>query len=237
MTLLKQSITYGSKQIAYSVHYRQRKTLEIVVEPDCSVVVAAPVNADLKIVAEKVRKRAAWINRQKDYFRQFEPRTPQRMYVSGETHLYLGRQFRLKLHKSPKNSVKLVDGFFHVYLPDKSDNGMVKNLMENWYHEKAVIKFTDSFERCRPRFAKMKVPTPHMHIQLLKKRWGSLSAKHRLTLNLGLIRAPRECIDYVVTHELCHLKFSNHGNEFFKLLDKIMPDWKRRKERLERVGS
>jgi hypothetical protein len=67
----------------------------------------------------------------------------------------------------------------------------------------------------------------------MKKRWGSLSHNGLLTLNTDLIRAPKACIDYVITHELCHLKHHNHGPNFYRLLEKMMPDWERRKTQLE----
>jgi hypothetical protein len=74
-----------------------------------------------------------------------------------------------------------------------------------------------------------------LQIKRLKKRWGSLSAKGTLTLNTDLIRAPKECIDYVVTHELCHLVNKDHNAQFYGLLGKIMPDWEKRKHKLERT--
>ena len=90
----RHSIRYGEHRIDFSIMRRDRTTLEIAVEPDASVVVAAPRDAQLAAIEEKVRKRAAWIQRQQRYFIQFLPRTPDRQYVAGETHLYLGRQYR-----------------------------------------------------------------------------------------------------------------------------------------------
>ena len=91
------SLQYGETSIDYQVVRRDRKTLEIAVEPDASVVIAAPENASLEAIEQKLRKRAAWVTRQQRYFTKFFPRTPERSFVSGETHLYLGRQYRLKV--------------------------------------------------------------------------------------------------------------------------------------------
>ena len=90
-------IEYGQQVIEFSIVRRERKTLEIAVEPDMSVVVAAPLDAPIAAIETKVRRRAAWISRQRRFFAQFLPRTPQRVFISGETHLYLGRQYRLKV--------------------------------------------------------------------------------------------------------------------------------------------
>ncbi len=106
-------------------------------------------------------------------------------------------------------------------------------LLDQWYTEKAEKQFHHAFERCWPKFEKQGTPRPDIQIRKMKSRWGSLSAKGRLTLNTDLVRAPKECIDYVVTHELCHLKHHNHSPAFYELLEKSMPDWKKRKHKLE----
>ena len=110
------SIDYGKHSISYSVVRRVRKTLEIAVEPDSTVSIAAPISASAESIAAKVRKRAPWILAQQRYFDQFNPRTPTRRYVSGETHLYLGRQYRLRVMSSQANSVELMRGTIEVRL-------------------------------------------------------------------------------------------------------------------------
>jgi predicted metal-dependent hydrolase len=101
---------YGDGLIAFRLERRDRKTLAISVKPDAEVEVLAPKDAPLDKVFEKVRKRAPWIQRQQRFFRQFQPRTPNRQYVSGETHLYLGRQYRLKVVSHIQQHVKLFRG-------------------------------------------------------------------------------------------------------------------------------
>ena len=107
----------------------------------------------------------------------------------------------------------------------------MKRLLDLWYLEKACIQFADSLSRCHRKFTED--PYPQLSVRKMRRRWGSLSLRGRLTLNVDLIRAPKECIDYVITHELCHFKHHNHGPRFYRLLDSIMPDWKKVKHRLE----
>ena len=97
MTRESHCLRYGEREIRYEIVRRRRKTLEIAVTPDGSVVVVAPLDAPLNAIEAKLKKRAAWITRQQRYFSQFLPRTPERRYIAGETHLYLGRQYRLKV--------------------------------------------------------------------------------------------------------------------------------------------
>lgn len=166
-------------------------------------------------------------------FRQFEPRTPQRQFIGGETHLYLGRQFRLKVSAGSRDSVKLVRGFFLVEVQDSAGTDKIKILLDMWYAEKAVERFKERVGRCWPYFEKQALAKPRIQVRRMKKRWGSLSRGGLLTLNTDLIRAPKECIDYVITHEFCHLQCHDHSAEFYRLLEKVMPDWEKRKHKLE----
>ena len=89
------------------------------------------------------------------------------------------------------------------------------------------------FDGCWENFKKGDLSKPNLKLQKMEKRWGSLSDKGQLTLNINLIQTPKECIEYVVIHELCHLIYHNHGIEFYKLLEHTLPDWMKRKYKLE----
>jgi len=229
----KRSLVYGRKTIDYSLFYCDRKTMEIAVHPDSTVIVKAPIDSDISLIEKKLNKRGRWIFRQLNYFRQFNPKTPDRCYVNGETHLYLGKQYRLKLTEGSENSVKLVRGFFYITCRDTPSPAIAKKLLHKWYLEKAARQFKESMDRCWQKFSNFDFSKPNLSIKRMQKRWGSLSEKGTVTLNTDLIRAPKECIEYVVTHELCHLKYRNHSPEFYKLLDSVIPGWEKIKHRLE----
>jgi predicted metal-dependent hydrolase len=230
----RHSVRYGEHQIDFSIVRRDRTTLEIAVEPDASVVVAAPQDAQLAAIEEKVRKRAAWIRRQQRYFIQFLPRTPDRQYVAGETHLYLGRQYRLKIVPHVQATVKLVRGFIVVQTHRPERTEVTRELVEGWYRQRAHSKFTERLEVNLLRFPAPEDFRPKgLIVRQLRQRWGSMSPASRLLLNRRLIEAPIDAIDYVITHELCHIAVPHHGPEFFELLDRVLPDWEKRKHRLE----
>ncbi len=233
MSSARRSVAYGKTSIDFCLSYVDRKTLEIAVHPDQSVVVKAPLGTDAEAVSARVARRAGWIIKQQVYFRQFEPRTPARRYVGGETHLYLGRHYRLRISSGNRDAVKLTRGFFEVEMTGDVSSEKVKYLMERWHREKAAVKFRESLDQWWPQLEKFSLAKPILQIKRLRKRWGSLSANGRLTLNIDLIRAPRECIDYVIVHELSHLRYGNHNPEFFRFLNKVMPDWEKRKQKLE----
>lgn len=232
------TIDYGSLSITYTVIRRKRKTLEIGVDPDSSVTIAAPLSASQEAIAAKVYKRASWIIEQQNYFEQFSPRTPEKRYVSGETHLYLGRQYRLKVIEANQNSVKLLRGRIIIQTRHAENSEEVRILLNQWYRAKAREKFLERIEACAQRFSKPSAVTPAgIIIRAMQRRWGSMSHVHRLILNQRLIQAPTYLIDYVITHELCHIIEPHHNTRYFRILERAMHDWEKRKNRLEIILS
>ncbi len=133
---------------------------------------SAPLVAE---VEKRILRRAGWIKRQLDYFRQFDPRTPERRYVGGESHLYMGRQYRLKISRGATEGVKLSGGYFHIGIKEQAPADRVKALLQAWYADKAAGKFQESMERCWPAFAKLSLAKPRLQLRRMRKRWGSLS--------------------------------------------------------------
>lgn len=225
-------IEYGRETIRYEVRFLPtRRTLGIEVHPDQRVVIRAPVGCTEDVIADRVRKRASWISRQIADFRRYSPRTPQRQYVSGETHLYLGRQYRLKVGAGETASVRMTRGQLCVTMPGIPDPERVKTMLHRWYLDHARRVFSEVLDQCLIRFKGH--PRPRLIVRAMQSRWGSLSQTGSMTLNVNLVRAPRACIEYVVTHELCHLRHRDHDASFFNLLGRVMPDWEQRKQKLE----
>ncbi len=224
---------YGDRKIAYAVEFCRRKTLEISVMPDSAVQVRAPQGATLEAIAQKVQKKASWIVEKQDWFAKFPKAPPPRQYLGGETHLYMGHRYRLKIEKGNCREVKIDGGFIRVVSADVRP-AIVKNLLDEWLHERAKVQFEKIFEACVARFL-LAAKLPRLQIRDMKTRWGSLSKGGILTLNIRLIAAPKECIEYVVVHELCHLKYPNHDKKFYRLLETRLPDWEKRKNKLENL--
>lgn len=232
MKTTQHEIVYGAETIAYEIRLLpSRRTLGIEVHPDMSVVVRAPADCDPEIIRARVGKRASWISRQLSNFQRYSPRTPQRQYVSGETHLYLGRQYRLKVGAGDTASVRMNRGHLLLTTPGKADPERVKALLHRWYLDHARPMFIEVLDEWLPRIKGHQ--RPRLIVRAMQSRWGSLSQAGTMTLNSNLIRAPRACIEYVVVHELCHLKHRGHDTRFFRLLGQLMPDWEKRKQRLE----
>lgn len=226
-------IQFGSQDIDFELQLMKRNTLSISVHPDLSVIVRAPENTKLEDIEKKVYHRAKWILNQQRRFEIYLPDVPPRKYVSGESHRFLGRQYRLKVIKSNTEQIKLSRQFLEVHTLDiTSSNARV--LVETWYREQANQIFQERLSACYTKLAREKIPYPKISIRRMQSSWGSCSAKSMITLNIKLIQVPMEYIDYVITHELCHLKHLHHEAQYYKLLSRVMPGWQVKKDKLDR---
>ena len=225
-------IQFGSKQIDFRLEFSDRKSLGISVTPELNVLVKAPAGTALEKVKEKIRKRAPWIIRQQSFFLSFHPKTPARKFVGGETHLYLGRQYRLRILIGKTESVKLKGQFIEVTTTDKI---RTKQLVNEWYLQNAKLKFHAIAAPLIHKFKKHKVEPSSIVLREMPTRWGSCTPKGKIILNPELIKAPKGCIEYVIIHELCHLIYHDHTQRFVDLQTKEMRDWERWKGKLEKL--
>ncbi|MGB9331636.1 MAG: SprT family zinc-dependent metalloprotease, partial [Steroidobacteraceae bacterium] len=210
----------------------RRRTIGIAVEPDRRVVVLAPRDASAERVTTLVMRRIGWIRRQWSRLDSLPPSAPPRQWVQGETHRYLGRQYRLRIQKSDVRAVRLQGAYFVVSLPAPRNREAVRGLMEAWYWARG-----DALLRARVALALkattwLDVSSPPILVRALRRKWGSTSPSGRVTFNVEIVKVPLPCIDYVVAHELVHLRIPNHSPAFWRMLDRVMPDWKRWRERL-----
>ncbi len=226
-------IAFGSETICFRLERHQRDQLRIDVEPDLTVQVRAPQGTPLAEIEQQVHRKGRWILKQLDFFQQFQPLPPPKSYVSGESHYYLGRQYRLKLHQADAPAVKLIGRYLHVYTQDTTDAGKVAQRVELWYRQHARALFADRVQREHQKLRHEGIPLPEVKLRKMPQRWGSYTRPGTIVLNPDLVKAPLLCIEYVIVHELCHLKHPHHGPEFWSLLRRVMPDYEHRKERLE----
>lgn len=226
-------VQFGGETIPFTLEIRQRRRLSISVHPDRHVTVLAPADCRLADILARVHKRAAWITRQRAYFEQFHPLPQEKRYVSGETHLYLGRQYRLKIHSTAAESVKLTGSYLHVATANRHDALQVQRLLDDWYRNHAKGIFHTRLLQCLDDAPSLRMPPPALIVRRMSRRWGSCTKVGNILLNLDLVQTPLYCIEYVIMHELCHLRIHNHSLGYYRLLSRCMPDWEKRKTRLD----
>jgi predicted metal-dependent hydrolase len=230
--IMKRQLQFGSSSIDFILSWQSRKSLGIKIYPDAGVEVLAPMGSDEAEIMKKVKAKAPWILKQLDHFQAFRPSTPPRKFINGETHLYLGRQYRLRIVPDACNSIKLSSGrlWIHATYTEKEK---LEQQLKRWYNQKALLVFEELLLQILPRFKKHKISKPSLMIRTMKKRWGSCTPGGRIILNPELVKASKGSIEYVIVHELCHLVHHSHTKPFFDLQSRMLPDWKKWKERLE----
>lgn len=229
---MPESIQFGSRIIDFRLEYSDRKSLGITVTPEMEVLVKAPTDTSMEKVKEKIRKKAPWIIKQQSFFLSFQPKILQRKYISGETHLYLGKQYRLQIQIGKEPSVKLKGKFIEVTVSEKA---RAKDLLIDWYLQNARKKLCAFASPLIEKFKRHKVEPSSIVLRNMPKRWGSCTAKGKIILNPELIKAPKGCIEYVIIHELCHLIHHDHTQKFIDFQEKEMPDWEKWKMKLEKL--
>jgi len=235
MTKKLLSFYYGEEAIAFERKDKQQSSpkVSIKVHSDCTVQVYAAKAVTDKDVIKAAKKRGKWINNKLNEFKKLNEGFSPREYISGESHFYLGRRYMLKVHAGKKHSprVRLFRGTLDVYCKNKSAD-TVKALLDDWYKDKAKQVFKEQLDKVVSKTPWVSEP-PLFTVRTMKKQWGSCSPKGRLLLNTHLIKASKECIDYVILHELCHLAEHNHSKRFYKLMGQVMPEWEKVKAVLD----
>ena len=226
---------YGSRIITFNLIYRKRKTMSIEVETTGEVTVIVPVGTATEDVIEKVKSRAGWIV-SKQYESKFINDTKiEREAVSGESYMYLGRNYSLdiRVDENIDNiSVKLFQGKFVVNTYTK-DEDLIKKAMENWYREKTLAKVKERVSYYSSYFND-EVTTVKVKEQ--KKRWASCTSKNELLFNWRCVMAPVFVLDYIVVHEMCHMEYKNHSKDFWNRVYAVMSDYEVRKLWLRNNG-
>jgi predicted metal-dependent hydrolase len=224
----------GGEDIAVAIEFKAREQLSISVHPDGSVTALAPKDRSLEDILAHLNRRRSWIAKQRRHFEKYQPLPVEKRYVSGETHLYLGRQYRLRVHHSEDTAVRLIGRYFEVHVPTPKQPQTIANALGKWYQSRAEQILRDCIARCIQAASPLRIQVDvKLRVRPMDRRWGSCSKAGMITLNVALVKAPMYCVDYVIMHEICHLCVHDHSPAFFRLLGRCMPDWKARKDRLE----
>lgn len=236
---MKRSITYGEGRISFSVNFVSKpiRRMAIHVLPNGTVRVDAPAEANINEIVAAVRRRARWIWQRLQSHSERTKHVLPREYVSGENHFYLGKRYALKViyHSTAPQGVKLLCGRLEIRTRSR-DSSKVRALLDAWYRQRAEEVFARRLADCVGKVRWLKA-APALRLLTMKTQWGSCSPKGELVLNPLLVKAPGYCVDYVIFHELCHLKEHNHSQRFYELLGGFLLDWEKRKAELDGLAE
>ncbi|MBL7251071.1 M48 family metallopeptidase [Alloalcanivorax marinus] len=212
----------------YELVRSRRRSLEVRVFPDGHVQVRAPQRLALRHVRAFVDERRGWIEKQQRHMAE----RPRQRWRHGDHCAHLGDTLSLEL-AAGRRRVARHHNHLRVTVPDPDDERQVSDAVHEWWRAQARPLFQARIEALFPWFAARGHDFPVLRVKKMRTRWGSLSQRGYINLSLLLMQYPLAVIDYVVMHELCHLEHMNHGPDFHALMDRRMPDWRRRKMLLE----
>jgi predicted metal-dependent hydrolase len=188
------SVTLGGERREYELRRSARRTLGITVEPTGKLVVTAPSDLVVERIETVLQRRREWIRQRSREVSLLPPATRPREWVSGETHRYLGRQYRLRVQRGVDVGVKLAGAYFTVTVRDAGDTREVRRLMERWMRDHARETFARRLEVLAARASRLRLAeAPPIVVRKLKTRWGSCSVSGRILMNVEAVRLPLPC--------------------------------------------
>ena len=231
------AVTWGGTRLAYAIRRsrRRKKTVAVTVAPDGSVLLVAPERFPTRRLDALMQRKAPWIARRMRHVQSHDPPPAPREFVSGESVLYLGRHYRLKVHAGETGAAKLRGGWLHVPAPHGTERTEhVRAALVAWFRRHAAARLPERVAAWR---AKAGVELPRVVISDQRKRWGSCDRNGTIRLNWRIIQAPMRLVDYVVVHELIHLRHRGHGRDYWQAVGRVLPDYQRRREDLRQCGT
>lgn len=216
------------------IHKKKVKNVTLKVKRDGSIHLTVPEAATDDYIERVIANKKEWIESQLKHFNENYEKPKEKEMVSGESFRYLGKSYRLKIVQSNKEYVRLYRGYIEIYVKDKNNTNKKKELLKKWYQEKAKKKFAELVHEYEQI---VKEEVNNIRVITMQTRWGSCNVESgNINLNLELIKKPRYCIEYVILHELAHLKYPNHSKQFWDYMSVHMPNWEWRKNKLELIN-
>lgn len=235
------SIQYGTTTIDYQIIYKEnKKDISILIEYQIGVTVVAPPHTNIEQIAAIIKKKAPAIHKQLRKLAEIKSEESSRQFKSGEKIPYLGRQYRLKVIKDDSLtdcSLHFYQGRFTAFVPTTfTDNDRIQSLnhlFKQWYITMGTKKLK---QRLKLYENKLDLSPNQLTVKDQEKSWGTCTPSGNIYINWRIFTAPMRYVDYILVHELCHLKYMDHSDDFWHLISSLLPDYEDRKEWLRIHG-
>jgi predicted metal-dependent hydrolase len=228
MIYQKDRVRYGTTTIPYDIIKTGRvKTSEVIVDADATITVRTPLEKNRHEIQRIVLDKASWILKKQREFRKSTPQVIKPTFKENSTLPYLGKNYRLiiiKNNNQSENELRFNNGEFVATIrASKNSKKLIKSLYESWLLDNAQITLKEKVERCSKETG---IGIEGIKIKNLRKIWGSLTKdKKTINLNVSLLKAPNDVVDYIILHELCHVKINDHSHHYWDLVRKYMPSY------------
>ncbi|PJI08020.1 MULTISPECIES: M48 family metallopeptidase [Clostridium] len=229
------NIEYMNQKIEFSLVRKERKSIKISVNKNFGIEVTAPQNVSDEYVKEVVYKKMKWILKQMKRIENIIDVNEEIKYSDGDTFYIFGTPYKLIVKKGIKNKMRIFGNNIYMYVKEKDNFKYKKSYAEKWYKKVASIELKFLYDQVYKLFSGMYDEKPQLSIRKMKSKWGSYSpSQNKIVLNTQLIKTPKVCIEYVIVHELCHVKYRNHRKEFYNYVSNFIPDWEARRDELDK---
>ena len=230
------AVAWGGTELPYTIRRsaRRKKTVAVTVDPAGAVLLVAPEHLTTDELDGIVTRKAEWIVRRLRRAESYGPLLSPREFISGESVLYLGRHYRLKVHPNKAGDAKLRGGWLHVPAPaGPRQTAQVREAVVGWFRRHAAERLPERVAAWR---LKTGVPMPRVIVSNQQKRWGSCDRNGTIRLNWRIIQAPMRWWTTSSSTSLVHLRHRGHGRDYWQAVGRVMPDYERRREDLRRCG-
>ena len=226
-------LTLDTKNINVKIARKNIKNIHLKVYRDLSVTLSVPNDVVDSYIVDYLSSKKYWIDKQLNMFEKNSGYNNIGNLKNGSSTQLLGKDLRILVNKG-ENGILLNDKTLTIFVNDVADINKINDIFENWWVEFAYSIYNQIIEKFMPIFSKYDIEKPKLEVKKMNTLWGSCSRKRNvITLNEFLLKANIRCIEYVVLHELTHLLYYGHNQDFYETLTIYMPDWKERKKELD----
>ena len=214
------------KILGYEVHRKKIKNINLRIRPNMEIYISAPMNLHSDYIENFIRSKEKWIKQVLQKIEEAKQNQLPSQYLSGEKHKYLGKEYELEVKQGNSNRVSIKEGKIILTVISNifENSDEKKKVMEKWYFENAQKVFVNAIQKW---LKILDESIEKLSIKPMKSRWGSCNyVKRYINLNTELIKRTQFEIEYVVLHELTHLKYPNHGKGFYRYIENYMPNYK-----------
>ena len=214
------------KILGYEVHRKKVKNINLRIRPNMEIYISAPMNLHSDYIENFIRSKEKWIKQVLQKIEDAKQNQLPSQYLSGEKHKYLGKEYELEVKQGNSNRVSIKEGKIILTVISNifENSDEKKKVMEKWYFENAQKVFVNAIQKW---LEILDESIEKLSIKPMKSRWGSCNhVKRYINLNTELIKRTQFEIEYVVLHELTHLKYPNHGKGFYRYIENYMPNYK-----------
>jgi len=221
--------------VSYTVIYSRRRSMGISVHTDRRVFARVPVGTSNKAVEEMIRGKADWIKKALNHYETLTRIDRGESLKDGDKVLFMGKENLLRIIPSDRYYIRRSDHTIEFGIKGENNPRIINAMLEHWYGTVAKPLLTKQFHETLHKYRKYNFAPTGFAVRKMKKRWGSCTSKGRIAISYDLIKLDPLFAEYVILHELCHLRHHNHGQGFYNLLSEVYPEWKAVRAELKKI--